>query len=178
VDVNGINKMAGEFYHILYNNVYGVRSAVLRLTNTIGPRMRIKDARQTFLGVWIRLLLEGKPFEVWDGPQLRDFTYVDDAVEALLLAGDDPRADGQVFNLGGPPPVSLAELAEILVKANEGGAFKVKSYPEDRKRIDIGDYHADFAKINRELGWSPRTDLEAALEKTLEYYRVHLAHYL
>jgi nucleoside-diphosphate-sugar epimerase len=178
VDVNGINKMAGEFYHILYNNVYGVRSAVLRLTNTIGPRMRIKDARQTFLGVWIRLLLEGRPFEVWDGPQLRDFTYVDDAVEALLLAGADPRADGQVFNLGGPPPVSLAELAEILVKTNEGGAFEVKSYPEDRKRIDIGDYYADFAKINRELGWSPRTDLAEALSRTLQYYRVHLWDYV
>jgi nucleoside-diphosphate-sugar epimerase len=178
VDVNGINKMAGEFYHILYNNVYGVRSAVLRLTNTIGPRMRIKDARQTFLGVWIRALLEGRPFEVWDGPQLRDFTYVDDAVEALLLAGADPRADGQVFNLGGPPPVSLAELAEILVKTNEGGAFEVKSYPEDRKRIDIGDYYADFAKINRELGWSPRTDLAEALSRTLQYYRVHLWDYV
>ncbi|MFM8683685.1 MAG: NAD-dependent epimerase/dehydratase family protein, partial [Chthoniobacterales bacterium] len=170
VDVNGINKMAGEFYHILYNNVYGVRAAVLRLTNTIGPRMRIKDARQTFLGVWIRLLLEGKPFEVRDGPQLRDFTYVDDAVEALLLAGADPRADGQVFNLGGPPPVSLAELAEILVKANEGGAFEVKSYPEDRKRIDIGDYYADFAKISRELGWSPHCPLAVALDTTLRYY--------
>jgi len=178
VDVNGINKMAGEFYHILYNNVYGVRAAVLRLTNTIGPRMRIKDARQTFLGIWIRLLLEGKPFEVWDGPQLRDFTYVDDAVDALLLAGADSRADGQVYNLGGPPPVSLAELASLLVKVNKGGVFEVKSYPADRKPIDIGDFHADFTKVRSDLGWSPRTDLEAALEKTLEYYRVHLAHYL
>lgn len=178
VDVNGINKMAGEFYHILYNNVYGVRAAVLRLTNTIGPRMRIKDARQTFLGVWIRLLLEGKSFEVWDGPQLRDFTYVDDAVEALLLAGSDPRAHGQVYNLGGPPPVSLVELAEMLVQTNGSGSFEVKAYPADRKRIDIGDYHADFAKITRELGWTPKTDLATALTKTLAYYRRNLAPYL
>ena len=178
VDVNGINKMAGEFYHILYNNVYGVRAAVLRLTNTIGPRMRIKDARQTFLGVWIRLLLEGKSFEVWDGPQLRDFTYVDDAVEALLLAGADVRADGQVYNLGGPPPVSLADLAAMLVRANSGGSYEVKAYPEDRKRIDIGDYYADFGKIGRDLGWRPKTNLETALEKTLTYYRDNLAQYL
>jgi nucleoside-diphosphate-sugar epimerase len=178
VDVNGINKMAGEFYHILYNNVYGVRAAVLRLTNTIGPRMRIKDARQTFLGVWIRLLLEGKSFEVWDGPQLRDFTYVDDAVEALLLAGADVRADGQVYNLGGPPPVSLADLAAMLVRANSGGSYEVKAYPADRKRIDIGDYYADFGKIGRDLGWRPKTNLETALEKTLTYYRDNLAQYL
>src|SRR5689334_5096250 len=85
VDVNGINKMAGEWYHILYNNVYGIRACALRLTNTYGPRMRVKDARQTFLGIWIRLILEGKPFEVWEGEQLRDFTYIEDAIDALLL---------------------------------------------------------------------------------------------
>src|SRR5690349_7046956 len=83
VDVNGINKMAGEWYHTLYNNVFGITTCALRLTNSYGPRMRVKDARQTFLGTWIRLLMEGKPFEVWGGQQLRDFTYVDDVVDAL-----------------------------------------------------------------------------------------------
>lgn len=178
VDVNGINKMAGEFYHILYNNVYGVRAAVLRLTNTIGPRMRIKDARQTFLGIWVRLLLEGKPFEVWDGPQLRDFTYVDDAVEALLVAAADDRADGQVFNLGGPPPVSLSDLAALLVKINGSGAYTVKAYPADRKRIDIGDFYSDFRKINSKLGWAPHVPVDRALTMTLDYYKKHLAKYL
>lgn len=178
VDVNGINKMAGEFYHILYNNVYGVRAAVLRLTNTIGPHMRVKDARQTFVGIWIRLLLEGKPFEVWDGPQLRDFTYVDDAVEALLLAGADSSADGQVYNLGGPPPVSLADLAAILVDANKSGSYTVRAYPNERKQIDIGNYYADFGKISRDLGWTPKTDLASGLREILAYYRENLPHYL
>lgn len=178
VDVNGINKMTGEFYHILYNNVYGLRAAVLRLTNTIGPRMRIKDARQTFLGVWVRLLLEGKPFEVWDGPQLRDFTYVDDAVEALLMAAAADRADGQVFNLGGPPPVSLADLAALLVKINKSGSYEVKAYPADRKRIDIGNYYSDFTKITTVLGWRPRYSLETAVAATMDYYRSRLSNYL
>jgi nucleoside-diphosphate-sugar epimerase len=178
VDVNGINKMAGEFYHILYNNVYGLRAAVLRLTNTIGPRMRIKDARQTFLGVWVRLILEGKDFEVWDGGQLRDFTYVDDAVDALMAAGASPQADGQVYNLGGPPPVSLTDLAEMLVKANGAGAYEVMAYPADRKKIDIGDYYADFGKIQSELGWIPKTDLESSLLATLVYFRKNLTLYL
>ncbi len=178
VDVNGVNKMAGEWYHILYNNVYDIKGCSLRLTNTIGPRMRVKDARQTFLGVWIRQLVEGKPFEVWGGEQLRDFTYVDDAVDAFLLAASDEAAAGQCFNLGGDVPVTLHELADMLVEANGGGDYVVKEFPADRKRIDIGDYYADYQKVKAAIGWSPKVPLRQALERTLEYYREHLPAYL
>ena len=153
VDVNGINKMAGEWYHILYNNVYGLRASALRLTNTYGPRMRIKDARQTFLGIWIRLLVQGRPFEVWDGPQLRDFTYVDDAVEAFLLAASNDGAHGQTFNLGGDCVISLRDLAALLVELSGGGEYVVREFPAERKRIDIGDFYADAGLIQRTLGW-------------------------
>jgi len=176
-DVNGINKMAGEWYHILYNNVYGIRACALRLTNTYGPRMRIRDARQTFLGIWIRLLLEGKPFEVWGGEQLRDFTYVDDAVEAMMLAATKDQAPGQVYNLSGCEVISLNELAALLVKLNGGGDFQVHAFPEERKRIDIGDYYADDKRIRSELGWAPRVNLEDGLVHTLEYYRNHMVNY-
>ena len=178
MDVNGINKMAGEWYHILYNNVYGIRACALRLTNTYGPRMRIKDARQTFLGVWIRSLVEGKPFEVWGGEQLRDFTYVDDAVEAFLLAAVREDANGQVYNLGGCEVISLRELAELSVKINGGGNFQVQDFPAERKRIDIGDYYADDRNIRKELGWEPQFNLEKGLARTLNYYCSHLEHYL
>jgi UDP-glucose 4-epimerase len=178
VDVNGINKMAGEWYHILYNNVYGLRAAALRLTNTYGPRMRVKDARQTFLGIWVRLLVEGRPFEVWEGGQLRDFTYVDDAVAALLLAAADARADGQAFNLGGAEVINLAALADLLVAINGGGSFTVRSFPPDRKRIDIGDYYADDRLIRATLGWRPAVPLREGLARTLAYYREHLAQYV
>ena len=178
-DVNGINKMAGEWYHILYNNVYGIRACALRLTNTIGPRMRVKDARQTFLGVWIRLLVESKPFEVWEGEQLRDFTYVDDAVDAFLLAAASEEANGQIFNLGGDKTLSLKALAELLVKINRGkGKYIQKTFPTDRKRIDIGDYYADDKLIRSQLGWRPKTSLAKALTETLAFYRKHLKHYL
>lgn len=178
VDVNGINKLAGESFHLLYSEVHGIPGTVLRLTNTIGPRMRIKDARQTFVGVWIRALVEGKPFEVWDGAQLRDFTYVDDAVEAFLLAASCDEAIGRVFNLGGPPPVTLLELAELLVELNGGGQFEVKRFPASRKKIDIGDFYADYGLISQKLGWKPRASLAQALEKTLSYYRKELTHYV
>ena len=178
VDVNGINKMAGEWYHILYNNVYGIRSCALRLTNTYGPRMRVKDARQTFLGIWIRLLAEGKSFEVWGGEQLRDFTYVDDCVEALLLAGACEEANGQVFNLGGDCSINLKDLAALLVEANGGGAFVVREFPTDRKRIDIGDFYADDRLARRMLGWRPNVPLREGLARTIEYCHANLEHYL
>jgi len=177
-DVNGINKMAGEWYHILYNNVYGIRASALRLTNTYGPRMRVKDARQTFLGIWIKLLVEGKPFEVWGGEQLRDFTFVDDAVDALLLAAAKDEASGRVYNLGGCEVVTLKALADLLIRVNGGGEYSSREFPADRKRIDIGDYYADDSRIRAELGWQPTTNLEDGLARSLDYYREHLPSYL
>lgn len=178
VDVNGINKMAGEWYHILYNNVYGIRSCSLRLTNTYGPRMRIKDTRQTFLGIWIRLVEEGKTFDVWGGEQLRDFTYVDDAVDAFLLAASSEESNGKTYNLGGECVISLKDLAALLAKTSGSGVFTLKRFPSDRKQIDIGDYYADDRRIRSELGWNAKVPLREGLLKTLEYYRTHFEHYL
>ena len=178
VDVNGINKMAGEWYHILYNNVYGIRACALRLTNTYGPRMRIKDARQTFLGVWLRLIAQGKPFEVWGGEQLRDFTYVDDAVDALLLAAARDESNGEVFNLGGLAVLSLTELADLLIEVAGAGEYAVHEFPADRKRIDIGDYYADDRRIKERLGWEPKVAEREGLTRTLAHYQTHLDAYL
>jgi nucleoside-diphosphate-sugar epimerase len=176
-DVNGINKMAGEWYHLLYSSVYGIRACALRLTNTYGPGMRIRDARQTFLGIWIRLLLEGRPIEVWGGEQLRDFNHVDDVVDALLLAADSDQTPGQVYNLGASQVVSLKQLAETLISANGGGEFVLREFPAERKRIDIGDYYADFGKLSA-LGWQPSVPLAKGLADTLAYYRDNLAYYV
>ena len=178
VDVNGINKLAGESYHLLYHTVHQIPSTVLRLTNTIGPRMRIKDARQTFVGVWIRRLLEGEQIEVWGGEQLRDFTFVEDAVDAFLVAASHPDAVGKIFNVGGTDPVSLLDLAKLLVEVNGSGKFVTRTFPSDRKKIDIGDFYADDRLIRSSLGWKPRTTLRKALASTLAFYRKELAHYV
>lgn len=178
VDVNGINKMAGEWYHILYNNVYGIRACSLRLTNTYGPGMRIKDARQTFVGIWIRLILENKPFEVWEGHQLRDFTYVDDCVDALLLAASDERVNGQIFNLGGDSVISLKELADLLVDVNGSGTYTVHTFPADQKKIDIGDYYSDFSKYEAAVGWKPKVSMREGLARTFDFYKKNIANYI
>jgi UDP-glucose 4-epimerase len=178
VDVNGINKTAGEWYHLLYGEVYGLPVAVLRLTNTYGPRMRVVDARQTFLGYWLRLAIEGGTIQVFgDGTQRRDFNYVDDAVRAFLLVATRPEALGQVYNLGDDHHYSLTELAELLVELNGGGEFEFVTFPPDRKAIDIGDFYADFTKIRGELGWEPRIPLREGLATTLAYYGAERRYY-
>jgi len=180
VDVNGINKLAGEMYHLLYSRVHGVRSTVLRLTNTIGPRMRVKDARQTFIGVWIRNALEGQPFQVWGGEQRRDFTYVDDAVEAFLVASVRREAEGGVFNLGGVGHMSLRELADLLVLVcgPARARYESRAFPRSRKSIDIGDFYADGRLIRQVLGWAPKTGVQKALTRTVAFYRKELSHYV
>jgi UDP-glucose 4-epimerase len=178
VDVNGINKLAGERYHVLYNRVHGVRTSVLRLTNTYGPRMLVKNNRQTALGWLIRQALDAEEISIFgDGLQLRDFTYVDDAVEAMLLAGASEAANGQVFNIGATEPVSLRGVCELLIEAAGCGSFKLVPFPADRKAIDIGSIYVDDAKIRRVLGWAPRVGLQEGLQRTVDFFRAHREHY-
>jgi UDP-glucose 4-epimerase len=177
-DVNGINKMAGEWYHIVYNNVYGIHACALRLTNTYGPRMRVKDARQTFLGIWIKRVLDGEAFQVFgDGLQIRDFTYVDDCVEALLLAATTDGARGQIFNLGSEETINLRSLAALLVEVHGSGSYDCVPFPPDRKVIDIGDYYGDYRLIRGRLGWYPRIGLREGLRRTLDFYQANRAYY-
>ena len=178
VDVNGINKLAGEWYHLLYNNVYGIRACALRLTNTYGPGMRVKDARQTFLGIWVRNLIEGKPVLIFgDGEQLRDFNYVDDVIDALLIAAESEKTNGEVFNLGSPEVINLKVLAKMMVELYAGGSYELVPFPTERKAIDIGDYYSDFSKFRNGLGWSPKISLKEGLRKSLGYYALHHKHY-
>lgn len=177
VDINGIHRIANEQYHLLYSEHYGIRCVILRLTNTIGPRMRVKDARQTFLGLWIRLALEGIPFKVWGGGQMRDLNYVDDVINGLLMVAVTNQESGRIYNLGASPAISLLQLA-VLITEFTGCRFTVEEFPEARKSIDIGDYYADFNRIHREIGWEPKITIRDAVERTVGYFREHLKCYI
>jgi nucleoside-diphosphate-sugar epimerase len=178
-DANGVSKFAGEQYWMIEHRTAGRPVVSLRLTNCYGPRLRIRDARQTFLGIWIRCVLEGKPFEVWGGEQLRDMTYVDDVTDAFLRAAATPACHGQVFNIGGPPPASLLEIAGLMRRV--GGAdvqFTTREFPADRKTIDIGSYHADDRAFRAATGWAPHVGLEEGIRRSLDWYRTRLPAYL
>ena len=178
VDVNGINKLAGEWYHLLYQDVYGIPACALRLTNTYGPGMRVKDARQTFLGIWIKQALSSETIKVFgDGQQLRDFNYVDDCVNALMMAATSPNAEGKVFNLGSPEVISLEKLAQLICEIVPTAKYELVPFPQDRKKIDIGDYYADTTLIHKELGWEPSVSLTEGITKTLNFYRENESQY-
>ena len=160
------------------SDVYGLSTRILRLTNTIGPRMRIRDARQTFLGVWVRQLLEGKPIEVWGGAQLRDFNDVDDVVDALLIAGQNQDLAPSPYNLGSLESISLLELARMMITIHGKGEVIIRPFPSERKKIDIGDYYSCFDRFRAATGWQPRRSLRDALQGTLAYYREHINRYI
>ena len=178
-DVNGINKAAGEYYHLLYNNVFGVRACSLRLTNVYGPRQLIRHNRQGFIGWFIRLAMEDREIQIYgDGSQLRDFVYVDDACDAFLRAGASDKSNGDVFNVGGLEPIAHRELAETLIRVAGGGTVRYVEWPPEKKIIDIGSFYADSSRIARTLGWQPRVSIAEGLRRTIEYYRAHFAHYV
>lgn len=177
VDFNGISKLAGGWYHILYNHVYGMKTSTLRLTNVYGPRMWVKDGHLSFIGLWFRQMVEGQELLIFgDGQQIRDFNDVEDVVDALLLTAASPVSDGQVYNLGGEP-ISLLDLARVMVEVNGSGSYRLVEFPPERKLIDIGDYYGDYTKIRTELGWEPRIKLQDGIARTLAYYRKHKEHY-
>ena len=178
-DVNGINKAAGEYYHLVYNNVFGVRATSLRLTNVYGPRQLLKHSRQGFVGWFIRLVLEDQEVQIFgDGTQLRDFVYVDDAVDAFLRAGASDASNGDVFNVGGLEPIRHRELVELMIRTAGSGRFRCTPWPPDKKAIDIGDFYADSSRIGATLGWKPTTLLADGLKRTFDFYRAHFAHYV
>jgi len=177
-DVNGINKLAGEGYHILYNNVYGIRACSLRLTNTYGPRHHMRTSRQGVLSWFIRLAVEGREIQLFGGgAQQRDFNYVDDVVEAFLLAAASDQSDGEVFNVGSGIPVSLRQAAELCVEIAGAGSVTRVAFPADKKKIEIGNYYADYSKIKRVLGWEPKTPLKEGITRTIAFYRKHQKQY-
>ncbi len=178
-DVNGINKISGESYHLVYHSVYGLRASSLRLTNTYGPRQLIRHNRQGFIGWFIRKVMLGEEIEIFgDGRQRRDFNYVDDVVDAFLRAGASDTADGHVFNLGGGDPIALKDLVEMMIAVTGRSSYRIVPFPPERKRIDIGDFYADVRKIKGALGWEPTTGLREGLERTFAYYRDNLGQYL
>jgi UDP-glucose 4-epimerase len=178
-DINGINKAAGEYYHLLYNNVFGVRASSLRLTNVYGPRQLIKHNRQGFIGWFIRLAMEDSEIQIFgDGSQLRDFVFVDDAADAFLRAGTADACDGEVFNVGGEEPVSHRDLVAMLVDVAGSGRVRYVEWPPDKKRIDIGSFYSDSTKFRQTTGWAPRVGLRDGLQQTIAFYRAHKDQYI
>jgi UDP-glucose 4-epimerase len=178
-DVNGINKVAGEYYHLVYNNVFGVRACSLRLTNVYGPRQLIRHNRQGFIGWFVRKIVEDQEIEIFgDGSQVRDFVFVDDAADAFLRAGATDACNGEAFNVGGAEPISHRDLVELMVEVAGSGRWRFVDWPAEKKAIDIGSFYADSSRFSATTDWTPTVPLREGLTTTFAYYREHLAEYI
>jgi UDP-glucose 4-epimerase len=177
VDNNGIHKLASEMYYTLYSRIYGLKTVSLRLTNTYGPRQHLRGTSQGFAGIFIRKAIRGEKIQIFgNGKQLRDFNYVDDVVDAFLLASNQDGLDGGVFNLGASPYYSLIDFVKILQQYCDF-EIEVVPFPEDHKRIDIGDYYGDYSLFESKTGWKPQVSLEDGVRHTLDYFTKHIELY-
>jgi UDP-glucose 4-epimerase len=170
IDTNGITKMAGEQYHLLYNDAYGIRSSSLRLTNTYGPRHQMKNCEQGFVNWFIRKAIDGETIKIFgEGKQKRDLNFVSDAVSAILFVGAINSSAGKVYNIGSGVSTSITDIAKWIVEIAGNGSYEFTPTPKDRTIIEVGDYFSDITKIKK-LGWSPQIGLKEGLEKTIEFY--------
>jgi UDP-glucose 4-epimerase len=173
-----ISNLAAEKIVQVYNDTHGIRTVPLRLTNTYGPRAQMKHARYGVANWFVRLALDDRTIPVFgDGSAVRDFLYVDDCVDAILLAATSDAAAGQVFNVGVDRPTTMRELAETIVRLTGSGRWELAPYTAERKALEPGDFYSDITKIRRALGWQPHTPLEDGLRLTIAYYRAHKAYY-
>lgn len=170
-DINGINKLAAEMYYNLYSKIYGIKAISLRLTNTYGPRQHLKSDKQGFAGIFIRKAIDGETIQIFgDGTQLRDFNYIDDVIDAFLLASQLNTNDSGVYNLGSPDYCSLLDFVKILGKYCH---FEIQlvPFPVEHRRIDIGNYYGDYTRFETKTGWKPQISLEEGLKRTVNYFR-------
>jgi UDP-glucose 4-epimerase len=177
-DINGINKLAAENLHLLYSRIYGMRACSLRLTNTFGPRQRIKDAQLGVLPFFLGLSLKGEPISLFEpGTQLRDINYIDDVIDAFLVSAQlIDKTMGGAFNIGGEK-ISLLDFVKLIIEYN-GGSYFMKPFPPENKKIDIGDYYSDYSKFSGITGWQPKTSLREGIKKSLEFYKENKETYL
>lgn len=177
-DIYGVNKLAGEYYAMLYSRIYGFPAASLRMTNAYGPRHQMRSAKYGILNWFVRLALEDRVIPIYgDGAQLRDYLYVGDAVGAFLAAGAGNHAAQSIYNVGGNPPVRFVDMARRVVELAGSGRIEFQEWPQDRKAIESGDFATDVSRIRRELGWSPTVPFDEGLRSTIEFYRANKSAY-
>ena len=173
-----VSNLTAEKIIQVYNDSHGIESVLLRLTNIYGPRAQMKHHRYGVVNWFARLAIDDETIQVFgDGKILRDFLYIDDAVEAIMMSALAPQAVGEVLNVGIDQPTDFVELAETIIEAAGAGSWQFTPFSAEREAQEPGDFYSDISKIRRLVGWQPRTSLREGLRKTIDYYRAHKAHY-
>jgi UDP-glucose 4-epimerase len=166
------HKMAVENYHFIYGKLYGLKATVLRISNPYGPFQAGEGRAYGIANSFIQAAVSGRAITLFgDGSQRRDYLYIDDLVEALLLAASVPESRGRIYNIGDGQGTSLLELAELaLAVAGQGKIVRVP-WPEEYRAIETGDYLSDITLAQHDLGWSPGTDIRDGIARTVSSYQ-------
>ena len=173
-----ISNLTAEKIIQVYYDARGIDAVLLRLTNVYGPRAQMKHPRYGVVNWFVRLAIDDATIKVFgDGKILRDFLYIDDAVEAIMMSALAPKAAGEVLNVGVDKPTDFIELAETLIDVAGSGRWEFAPFSPERKAQEPGDFYSDISKIKRLVGWQPRTTLRDGLRRTIEFYRANKAHY-
>jgi UDP-glucose 4-epimerase len=168
---------AQQLFQIYHDN-HGVASVTLRLTNVYGERAQMKHSRFGVANWFVRRALDDETIQVFgDGSLLRDFLYVQDAVDAMIRCAATEEAYGQVFNVGNSRASSFRELAETVVRVAGTGRWEFAPFSPERAAQEPGDFCSDVRKIKRVVGWEPTTSLDEGVERTVRYYRLHRPRY-
>ena len=173
-----ISNLTAEKIVEFYNDVHHIHSVLLRITNTYGPRAQMRHSRYGVVNWFVRLAIDGETIKVFgDGQIRRDFLYVEDCVQAILMSAICDSARGEVMNVGVDQPTNFVQLAETLIAVAGSGAWEFAPFSAERKAQEPGDFYSDITKIRRILGWEPVTSLPDGLAKTVRYYRQYKAYY-
>lgn len=179
LDIYSVDKWAASQYHVLYNNYHGIRACSIRVSNCYGPRSQMQHAKFNIMNWFIRLALEYRTIKVFgDGKQIRDYNYVQDAVDSLILAAQSEKSNGKIYCIGSGKKTMFIDYIKKIVKVAGSGSYELVDWPKDKKKIDIGDFYSDFKLIKKELGWRPKTGLDKGMRKTVEFYRQRLSEYI
>lgn len=166
-----ISNLAAEKTIQFYHGSHGIESVLLRLTNIYGPRAQMKHHQYGVANWFVRLAIDDETIKLFgDGSIKRDFLYVDDCVDALLLSATCPAAVGEIFNVGVDHPTTFRELAETIIDVTGTGNWEFAPFSAERKAQEPGDFYSDISKIRRVIGWEPRISLRDGLEATVRYY--------
>ncbi|MDH5510807.1 MAG: SDR family NAD(P)-dependent oxidoreductase [Nitrospinota bacterium] len=169
-----ISLLSAEQIMRSYYKIHGIKSVMLRLTNIYGPRGQMKHNRFGVANWFMRLALDGIKIPIYgDGSIQRDFLYIDDCVEAILLAALNPEMAGEVYNVGRDDPSSFLELAQVIVEKLGKGGWELTPFSNERKAQEPGHFYSDISKIKKACGWVPSTSLQDGVAASLDYYKAN-----
>lgn len=171
VDPYSIEKLTASLYARFYNQLHGLDTTVLRLSNVYGPYFPSQRNNHTVLNRFFHLAVQKKPLVIFgNGEQLRDYLYIDDFTSAMLKVGVSPKTKGQTYNVGFGSSIQFKQMIE-LISEETGTEIVYKEWPMMYQQVETGNYYSNIKKISQEIDWKPEIDFSLGVKKTISFLK-------